>query len=84
MNIDKRAVIAADNNADLYEAVFLPHGLRYERLPFGFVAHLAPLVLVRARACPLRRVVSTLGRSAQMLTEDTAKDTKKPSKRLRI
>ena len=42
MNIDKRAVIAADNNADLYEAVFSSHGLRYERLPFGFVARDQP------------------------------------------
>lgn len=42
MNIDKRAVIAADNNADLYEAVFSSQGLRYERLPFGFVARDQP------------------------------------------
>jgi len=39
LNIDERAVIAADNNADLYEAVFSSQGLRYERLPFGFVAN---------------------------------------------
>ena len=31
-------MIAAHNNADLYEAVFSSHGLRYERLPFAFVA----------------------------------------------
>ncbi len=37
MNVDERAVIAAGNNADLYEAIFLSHGLRFERLPFAFV-----------------------------------------------
>tara|TARA_B100000767_G_scaffold57206_1_gene52950 strand:+ start:5296 stop:5661 length:366 start_codon:yes stop_codon:yes gene_type:complete len=35
-------VIAAHNNADLYEAVFSSHGLRYERLPFAFVARDQP------------------------------------------
>lgn len=35
---DHRAVIAANNNADLYEALFTAWGLRYERGPFAFVS----------------------------------------------
>ncbi len=38
MNVDERATIAANNNADLYEAMYSSHGLSYERLPFAFVA----------------------------------------------
>ncbi|WP_144409446.1 hypothetical protein [Martelella endophytica] len=30
--------MAAGNNADLYEAVFAAHGLRYERQPYAFIA----------------------------------------------
>lgn len=37
MSVDGRAVIAAKNNADLYEAMFASQGLSYERLPFAFV-----------------------------------------------
>ena len=37
-SIDARAEIAAANNADLYEAVFTAHGLRYCRERFAFVA----------------------------------------------
>lgn len=37
MNVDERAVIAAKNNADLYEAVFSSQGVQFERLPFAFV-----------------------------------------------
>lgn len=42
MAIDPRAVMAARNNADLYEAVFRLHGVDFERLPFAFVAKGAP------------------------------------------
>lgn len=35
---DRRAVLAAGNNADLYEAVFRAQGLRFARLPDGFAA----------------------------------------------
>lgn len=35
---DARAVLAAENNADLYEAVFATHGLAFERRPEGFAA----------------------------------------------
>lgn len=38
MNVDSRAVMAAKNNADLYEAVFRAHQLCYKRLPHAFVA----------------------------------------------
>lgn len=37
MNVDARAVLAAQNNADLYEAVFDAHGLSFERLAAAFV-----------------------------------------------
>lgn len=37
MAVDPRAVVAANNNADLYEAVFRSHGLNYSRLPYAFV-----------------------------------------------
>ncbi len=37
MSVDERAIIAAGNNADLYEAMFSSQGLGYERLPFAFV-----------------------------------------------
>lgn len=37
MGVDERAVIAANNNADLYEAMFASQGLSYERLPFAFI-----------------------------------------------
>lgn len=39
---DERALQAAGNNADWYEAVFQIHGLKYQRLPFAFVAEDAP------------------------------------------
>jgi len=35
---DARAVAAAGNNADLYEAVFTAHALRYRREPHAFMA----------------------------------------------
>lgn len=38
MTIDPRATVAANNNADLYEAVFSAHQAHYERLPYAFVA----------------------------------------------
>lgn len=37
MSVDERAVIAANNNADLYEAIFSSQGVPFERLPFAFV-----------------------------------------------
>lgn len=37
MGVDERAVVAANNNADLYEAVFKSHGVGFERLPYAFV-----------------------------------------------
>ncbi|MCX2721512.1 hypothetical protein [Roseibium salinum] len=37
MAVDARAVVAANNNADLYEAVFKSHGVGFERLPYAFV-----------------------------------------------
>jgi len=42
MAIDQRVVMAAANNADLYEAVFQLHEIGYERLPFAFVARGKP------------------------------------------
>ncbi|MCZ6637843.1 MAG: hypothetical protein O7C66_06565, partial [Alphaproteobacteria bacterium] len=36
-SIDHRAVLAANNNADLYQAVFIAHGLRYRREPHAFL-----------------------------------------------
>lgn len=36
MRVDPRAVIAANNNADLYAAMFGSHGLAYDRLPYAF------------------------------------------------
>ncbi len=42
MNVDERAILAANNNADLYEAMFSSHGLSYERLPFAFVGKERP------------------------------------------
>jgi hypothetical protein len=38
MTIDPRAISAARNNADLYEAVFQAHGLAYHRTENAFVA----------------------------------------------
>ncbi|MDQ4086755.1 MAG: hypothetical protein M3177_01875 [Pseudomonadota bacterium] len=35
---DQRAIMAANNNADLYQAVFEAWGLRYRRRPFAFVS----------------------------------------------
>jgi len=37
MGVDPRAIIAANNNADLYAAMFASHGLGYERLAYAFV-----------------------------------------------
>ena len=42
MSVDERAIMAAGNNADLYEAMFSSQGLRYQRLPFAFVGHDEP------------------------------------------
>ncbi len=42
MNVDERAILAANNNADLYEAMYSAHGLDYERLPFAFVGKQNP------------------------------------------
>jgi hypothetical protein len=39
---DKRAIIAANNNADLYQAMFASHALRFERTPYAFVGHDGP------------------------------------------
>ena len=39
---DARAIMAAANNADLYQAVFASGGVRYERLPFALVAMDSP------------------------------------------
>ncbi|WP_299861629.1 hypothetical protein [uncultured Hoeflea sp.] len=35
--MDQRAIIAANNNADLYAAMFISHGLGFERRPYVFV-----------------------------------------------
>jgi len=40
--VDQRAIIAANNNAHLYEAMFDAHGLRHTRLPFAFLGQDAP------------------------------------------
>ena len=37
MDIDERAIVAANNNADLCEAMYSSQGLSFERLPFAFV-----------------------------------------------
>lgn len=37
MSVDPRAIIAANNNADLYAAMFASRKLGYERLPHAFV-----------------------------------------------
>ena len=37
MSVDPRAIIAANNNADLYAAMFASRKLGYERLPYAFV-----------------------------------------------
>ncbi len=42
MTVDDRAICGAKNNADLYEAVFSAHDLRYRRLAFAFVAEDVP------------------------------------------
>jgi hypothetical protein len=42
MTHDERAIAAASNNADLYEAVFQSWGLRYQRLPFAFIGRDQP------------------------------------------
>ena len=42
MPVDQRAIIAANNNAHLYEAMFDAHGLRHTRLPFAFLGQDAP------------------------------------------
>jgi len=42
MSIDPRAILAAENNADLYEAVFEAHNLRFTRTPFAFIGLDAP------------------------------------------
>jgi hypothetical protein len=39
---DKRAIIAANNNADLYQTMFASHALRCERTPYVFVGHDSP------------------------------------------
>lgn len=39
---DRRAITAANNNADLYEAVFTAWGLSYERRSFAFVSQDRP------------------------------------------
>jgi hypothetical protein len=40
--MDDRAILAARNNADLYESIFSAHGLTYQRLPFAFVGEDTP------------------------------------------
>jgi hypothetical protein len=37
MGFDKRSIMAANNNADLYEAMFASRGLHYTRLPYAFI-----------------------------------------------
>lgn len=43
MEIDPRAVIATNNNGDLYAAMFGCHALAFERLPYAFVGRDRPL-----------------------------------------
>jgi hypothetical protein len=38
MENETRVAIAANNNADLYEAVFASHSIKYERTPLGLIA----------------------------------------------
>lgn len=40
--VDERAICAANNNADWYEAMFSIHGLKYKREPYAFVAKDVP------------------------------------------
>ncbi len=42
MAYDERAIMAANNNADIYEAMFRSRGLHYERLPYAFVGKDTP------------------------------------------
>jgi hypothetical protein len=42
MGVDDRAVLAANNNADLYEAMFASKGLRYDRRHHAFVGKDTP------------------------------------------
>jgi hypothetical protein len=42
MQHDERAILAAGNNADLYQSVFQAHGLAYDRRPFAFVGRDRP------------------------------------------
>lgn len=42
MAIDPRAVVAANNNGDLYAAMFGAHDLAFERLPYAFVGRDRP------------------------------------------
>lgn len=39
---DPRTITAANNNADLYVAMFAAHGLRHTRKPYAFVGHDRP------------------------------------------
>ncbi len=39
---DERALMAANNNADLCEAMFASHDLQYDRTPFAFVGQDSP------------------------------------------
>jgi hypothetical protein len=42
VTVDQRAIAAAANNADLYEAVFASRGLRFTRYDHAFVGHDCP------------------------------------------
>ena len=42
MSVDPRAIIAANNNADLYAAMFASHGLAHQRVPYAFVGRDRP------------------------------------------
>ena len=42
MNIDQRAILAAHNNADWYEAMFTSHNLRFDRRSYAFIGHDKP------------------------------------------
>lgn len=42
MDIAQRAIIAAHNNADWYEAMFTSHRLRFERQSYAFIGHDKP------------------------------------------
>lgn len=69
MSVDSRAISAAQNNADLYEAVFTSHGVGFDRLPFALVGRDRPppyysnlTVLRPGHADAVREQLSSLAR----------------------